>query len=577
MFDWPEISVWYFNWQVKLTCKVSDSKSMSKFVFYTTCTVKIQCFYTLWRNRPQFHTRACFYMFDWPEISVWYFNWQVKLTCKVSDSKSMSKFIFYTTCTVKIQCFYTLWRNRPQFHTRAYFYTFDWPEISVWYFNWQVKLTCKVSDCKSMSKFVFYTTCTVKIQCFHTPITKSTPISHTRILLYVRWPEISVWYFNWQVKLTCKVSDCKSMSKFVFYTTCTVKIQCFHTPITKSTPISTRAYFYMFDDLKFQYDTSIGKLNWRAKFQTVNRCRSLSFTLHVPSKYSVSTPYDEIDPNFTHAHASICSTDLKFQYDTSIGKLNWRAKFQTVNRCRSLSFTLHVPSKYSVSTPYDEIDPNFTHAHTSRRSTDLKFQYDTSIGKLNWRAKFQTVNRCRSLSFTLHAQSKYSVSTPLSRNRPQFHTRAYFYLFDWPEISVWYFNWQDKLTCKVSGSKSMSKFIFYTTCTVKIQCFYTLSRNRPQFHTRACFYIFSNPMTIDVDWPEISVWYFNSQIKLTCKVSRNRVNRCRSLSFTLNVPSKYSVSTPYDVWYFKSTSKFQTVNTMSKYVFFHYTRMLPSK
>ena len=247
MFDWPEISVWYFNSQVKLTCKVSDSKSMSKFIFYTTCTVKIQCFYTLWRNRPnfkhahtsicstdlkfqydtsigklnwrakfqtvnrcrslsftlhaqskysvstplsqnrpQFHPRVCFYMFDWPEISVWYFNWQVKLTCKVSDSKSMSKFIFYTTCTVKIQCFYTLWRNRPQFHTRAYFYMFDWPEISVWYFNWQAKLTCKVSDCKSMSKFVFYTTCTVKIQCFHTPITKSSPISHTRILLYVR-------------------------------------------------------------------------------------------------------------------------------------------------------------------------------------------------------------------------------------------------------------------------------------------------------------------------------------------------------------------------------------------------------
>ena len=164
--------------------------------------------------------------------------------------------------------------------------------------------------------------------------------------------------------------------------------------------------------------------------------------------------------------------------------------------------------------PYHEIDPNFTHAHASICSTDLKFQYDTSIGKLNWRAKFQTVNRCRSLSFTLHAQSKYSVSTPLSRNRPQFHTRACFYMFDWPEISVWYFNSQVKLTCKVSDSKSMSKFIFYTTCTVKIQCFYTLWRNRPQFHTRAYFYMF--------DWPEISVWYFNWQVKLTCKVSDNK-------------------------------------------------------
>ena len=201
-------------------------------------------------------------------------------------------------------------------------------------------------------------------------------------------------------------------------------------------------------------------------------------------------PYHEMDPNFTHTHASICSTDLKFQYDTSIRKLNWRAKFQTVNRCRSLSFTLHVPSKYSVSTPYDEIDPNFTHVHTSICSTDLKFQYDTSIGKLNWRAKFQTVNRCRSLSFTLHAQSKYSVSTPLSRNRPQFHTRAYFYMFDWPEISVWYFNWPVKLTCKVSDSKSMSKFVFYSTCTVKIQCFHTpITKSTPISHTRMLLYV----------------------------------------------------------------------------------------
>ena len=201
-------------------------------------------------------------------------------------------------------------------------------------------------------------------------------------------------------------------------------------------------------------------------------------------------PYHEIDPNFTHAHASICSTDLKFQYDTSIRKLNWRAKFETVNLCRSLSFTLHVPSKYIVSTPYDEIDPNFTHAHASICLTDLKFQYDTSIGKLNWRAKFQTVNLCRSLSFTLHAQSKYSVSTPLSRNGPQFHTHACFYMFDWPEISVWYFYWQVKLTCKVSDSKSMSKFVFYTTCPVKIQCFHTpITKSTPISHTRMLLYV----------------------------------------------------------------------------------------
>ena len=193
LFDWPEISVWYFNWQVKLTCKVSDScKSMSKFVFYTTCTVKIQCFYTpMTKSTPISHI-AYFYLFDWPEISVWYSNWQVKLTCEVLDSKSMSKFVFYTTCTSKYNVSTLLWRNRPQFHTCAYFYLFDWPEISVWYFNWQVKLTCKVSDSKSMSKFIFYTTCTVKVQCFYTPMTKSTPISHIAYFYMFDWPEISV-------------------------------------------------------------------------------------------------------------------------------------------------------------------------------------------------------------------------------------------------------------------------------------------------------------------------------------------------------------------------------------------------
>jgi hypothetical protein len=140
--------------------------------------------------------------------------------------------------------------------------------------------------------------------------------------------------------------------------------------------------------------------------------------------------------------------------------------------------------------PYDEIDPNFTHAHTSICSTDLKFQYDTSIGKLNWRAKFQTVNRCQSLSFTLHVPSKYSVSTPLSRNRPQFYTLACFYMFDWPEISVWYFNWQVKLACQVSDSKSMSKFVFYTTCTIKIQCFYTpMTKSTPISHKRMLLWI----------------------------------------------------------------------------------------
>ena len=298
--------------------------------------------------------------------------------------------------------------------------------------------------------------------------------------------DTSIGKLNWRANFQT-VNRCRSLS-FTLHVPSKFSVS---TPYDEIVPNFTHAHTSICStDLKFQYDTSIGKLNWRAKFQTVNRCRNLSFTLHVPSKYSVSTPYDEIDPNFTHVHTSICSTDLKFQYDTSIGKLNWRAKFQTVNRCRSLSFTLHVPSKYSVSTPYDEIDPNFTHAHTSICSTDLKFQYDTSIGKLSWHAKFQTVNRCRSLSFTLHAQSKYSVSTPLSRNRPQFHTRAYFYMFDWPEISVWYFNWQVKLTCKVSDSKSMSKFVFYTTCTVKIQCFHTpITKSTPFSHTRMILYV----------------------------------------------------------------------------------------
>jgi hypothetical protein len=181
------------NWRAKFQT-VNRCRSLS-FTLHVPSKYSVST--PLWRNRLQFHTRACFYLFDWPEISVWYFNWQVKLTCKVSDSKSMSKVVFYTTCTVKIQCFHTpMTKSTPISHI-AYFYMFDWPEISVWYFNWQVKLTCKVSDSKSMSKFVFYTTCTVKIQCFYTPMTKSTPISHTRILLFVRL----TWNFSMILQL----------------------------------------------------------------------------------------------------------------------------------------------------------------------------------------------------------------------------------------------------------------------------------------------------------------------------------------------------------------------------------------
>ena len=62
-------------------------------------------------------------------------------------------------------------------------------------------------------------------------------------------------------------------------------------------------------------------------------------------------PCAENRPQFCISRTSIYSIDLKFQYNTSIGKLNQCAKFQKVIHFRSLSSTLHVPSKRCVTTP----------------------------------------------------------------------------------------------------------------------------------------------------------------------------------------------------------------------------------
>ena len=155
-------------------------------------------------------------------------------------------------------------------------------------------------------------------------------------------------------------------------------------------------------DLKFQYNTSFGELNQCAKFQKVTRSRTLSSTLHVPSKRCITTHLCKNQPQFCISHTSIYSIDLKFQYNTSFGELNQCAKFQKVTRSRTLSSTLHVPSKRSVTTHLCKNRQQFCISRTSVYSINLKFQYNTSFGELNQCAKFQKVTRCRSLSSTLH-------------------------------------------------------------------------------------------------------------------------------------------------------------------------------
>ena len=131
-------------------------------------------------------------------------------------------------------------------------------------------------------------------------MTKSSPFSHIGYFYLFDWLEILVWYIICQVKLTCKVSDSNSISKFIF-------------------------------------------------------------TLHAPSKHSVSTPLWRNGVHFHVSDTSICSIVLKFQYNTLFAKLNWHAKFQTVTRSRSLS--LHCMHRLNTVFlhPYDEIESIFTH------------------------------------------------------------------------------------------------------------------------------------------------------------------------------------------------------------------------
>jgi hypothetical protein len=141
--------------------------------------------------------RLC--LFDWPEIAVWYFIWQVKPTCKVSKSKSIWKFFFYITCTIEIQCFYNHMTKSTPIPQLASLCLFDWFEISVWYFIWQAKFTCKVSKSKSIWKFLFYTAWTIEIQCFYNPMTKSDPNFTARTLVFVPL----TWNFSRIVYLAC--------------------------------------------------------------------------------------------------------------------------------------------------------------------------------------------------------------------------------------------------------------------------------------------------------------------------------------------------------------------------------------
>ena len=99
------------------------------------------------------------------------------------------------------------------------------------------------------------------------------------------------------------------------------------------------------------------------------------------SQNAVTTPLHYNRPQFCISSTSIDSIDLKFQYNTSIGKLNQCAKFQKVIHFPSLSSTLHVPSKRCITTPLHENRQQLCISSTSIYSIDLKFQYNPLIGK----------------------------------------------------------------------------------------------------------------------------------------------------------------------------------------------------
>ena len=131
--------------------------------------------------------------------------------------------------------------------------------------------------------------------------------------------------------------------------------------MTKSSPFSHIGYFYLFDWLKILVWYIICQVKPTCKVSDSNSISKLIFTLHVPSKHSVSTPLWRNGVQFCTSYTCICSIDLKFQYDTLFAKLNRHAKFQTVTRSRSRS--LHCMHRLNTVFlhPYYEMVSSFAH------------------------------------------------------------------------------------------------------------------------------------------------------------------------------------------------------------------------
>ena len=194
--------------------------------------------------------------------------------------------------------------------------------------------------------------------------------------------------------------------------------------------IAFRVLLFIRFDLKFQYNTLVGKLNQCAKFQKVAQSSSLSSTLHVPSKRCMLlyTPLCENGPKYCISRTSISSIDLTFQYNTSVGKLNQCTKFQKVSQCSSLSSTLHVPSKRCYYT-LCENGPKYCISRTSVYSIDLKFQYNTSVDILKPMCKASESFSMSKFVFNITCTIKTLLLHPVRKWTKILHF-ANFYLFD---------------------------------------------------------------------------------------------------------------------------------------------------
>ena len=203
-------------------------------------------------------------------------------------------------------------------------------------------------------------------------MTKSSPFSHIGYFYLFDWLEILVWYIICQVKPTCKISDSNSISKSIFALHAPSKHNV-STPLWRNGVQFCTSYTCICSiDLKFQYDTLFAKLNRHAKFQTVTRSRSWS--LHC--MYRLNTVFYTLMTKWCpvlHIVYLYLFDLLEILVWYIICQVKPTCKVSDSNSISKLIFTLHVPSKHSVSTPLWRNGVQFCTSYTCICSIDLKF------------------------------------------------------------------------------------------------------------------------------------------------------------------------------------------------------------